>query len=155
MAISDFISNNKKIIYTVLILLIIGGGGLYYLNKQATESLKKKIALYENRAKEYPDDLDNYKKLSELYEKLGRLDISEIYYKYSQNLIRANKEKDERKRDLYYQQNRELLRKLIENNQVPITALSSAKNNSLGENRSLQEKKPVAKQDNKKKWIHL
>ena len=145
MGIFDFILNNKKIVYTVLILLIIGGGGLYYLNRQASEALKKKIALYENRAKEYPDDLDNYKKLSELYETLGRLDISETYYKYSQNLIRANKEKDKKKRGIYYKQNQKLLKKLIDNKKAPVAISSSPKNNLTEEN--LKAKKITKKVD--------
>ena len=80
-----------------IFLLLLGTTALWLRHRKISE-IQKEIVRYERRAENFPDDEENYKKLSHLYGLLGREDLSEAYYKSYRITLALQREKNPAKR---------------------------------------------------------
>ncbi len=87
----------KKIIIGALAGVILLGLFLG-INRYKKSGIHKEIRRYENRVEKYPEDPENYKTLSKLYEKLKDYESSEKYYELAQQAEILKKETDQQKR---------------------------------------------------------
>ena len=87
----------KKIIIGALGGVILLGLFLG-INRYKKSGIDKEIRRYENRVEKYPEDPENYKTLSKLYEKLKDYENSEKYYALAKQAEILNEETDQQKR---------------------------------------------------------
>ena len=80
-----------------IFLLLLGTTALW-LRHQKMSEIRKEIIKYERRAEKFPNDEENYKKLSRLYSLLGEEGLSEAYYGLYRTTLALQKEKNPAKR---------------------------------------------------------
>ncbi len=105
--------NNTKTYALITGLALLLGAGLFiFRDKIFLGNIEEDIKRYEARAERYPEDPENYKTLSSLYEKLGKKDFSEKSYDLYQRALHAAENRDDSKRQKELQDLREaILRK--------------------------------------------
>lgn len=104
--------NNKKNTIIILIaaaLLLLSGGTWLGLGLRK-QSLLNNIERYLDRAQEFPNDEENYKKISSLYEKLGDPEKADAFYRLYRQAL-ENQKNPSQSMDL------EKLRELLESQQ--------------------------------------
>ena len=89
------------------------------------KKLENQIDRYLARIEKYPEEAENYRVVSKLYENIGDLNLSDQYYEFYQEIKKIKEQKDDQKKETFLKKQLKLLKSTRANKKVNSTAKTS------------------------------